>query len=107
MLSNKRLLKSINKILYIWIVIENTLSSLQKNQNISYVVVSEVCDAPNYLLDNRFIKFDSKLLRQSVIVILLFKICLFFCQRDVMSISNNNQAVLLRSSNLLEDCWVI
>ena len=71
--------------------------------------MSENCDALNYLLDNIFIRFGSKLYRQiegipmgTNIVLLLLQICLFFfCyERDFMlSLSDNNQTDIIEAFN--------
>ena len=63
-------------------------------------------DALHYLLDNIFIRFASKLYRQSVgfqlipIVLLLLQIFLFCYERDFMlSLSDNNQTDIIEAFN--------
>ena len=67
----------------------------------------KICDALVYLLDNIFIRFGTKLFRQTtvfrweLIVLLLLQICFFFCyERDFMkSLSRENQADIIEAFN--------
>ena len=71
------------------------------------MVVSKVCDALVYLLDNIFfIRLGTKLYRQTIgipmglIVLLLLQICFFFVMRDFMrSLSRENQADIIEAFN--------
>ena len=66
-----------------------------------------MCDALNYLLDNIFIRFGSKLYRQIVGIPmgtncapLVADLFLFRCERDFMlSLSDNNQADIIGAFN--------
>ena len=66
-----------------------------------------MCDALNYLLDNIFIRFGSKLYRQIVGIPmgtncapLVADLFLFCCERDFMlSLSDNNQADIIEAFN--------
>ena len=53
------------------------------------MVLKMLCDAHVYLLDNIFIRFGTKLYRQTIgirwelIVLLLLQICFFFVMREI------------------------
>ena len=66
----------------------------------------KMCDALHYLLDNIFIRFDSKLYRQIVGIPMgtncapLAELFLFCYERDFMlSLSDNNQASIIEAFN--------
>ena len=67
-----------------------------------------MCDALHYLLDNIFIRFDSKLYRQIVgipmgtnCVPLVADLFLFFYGRDFMlPLSDNNQTDIIEAFNI-------
>ena len=72
------------------------------------MVVSKVCDALVYLLDNIFIRFGTKLYRQTIGIPmgtncapLVADLFLFFCyERDFMkSLSRENQADIIEAFN--------
>ena len=71
-----------------------------------------VCDAPTFLLDNIFIRFDTKLYRQVVGIPncapLVADLFLFCYERDfMMSLSDGNRLMLLMRLTLLPDIWTI
>ena len=90
---------------FIWLVTKNVLFSLL--MHIKIMVLSKGFEAPIYLLDNIFIRFGTKVYRQTIGIPmrtncapLIADLFLFCYERDFMkSLSRENQADIIEAFN--------
>ena len=107
---------SITRIPSIWLATKNVLfftSDVYNNHNLWSC--QKVCDALVYLLDNIFIRFGTKLYRQTIGIPmgtncapLVADLFLFCYERDFMkSLSRENQADIIEAFNPIQDTLMI
>ena len=91
----------------------NTFFTSEKSKKYHIWSCQNVCDAVNFLLDNIFMQFGTKLYRQVVgfpmdtNCALLVDLFLFCYERDFMSLSDDKQADIIDALTLHPDIWTI